>query len=167
MPAGRRRKSIASCLAKLQENQLEPSPAADRAALIRRAFLDLTGLRPTYEQVEAFVKDDSPDAYEHVVEQLLASPHYGERWGRYWLDVARYGEDNSTGEATTPPYPFAWRYRDWVIEAVNQRCALRPLRQAATGRRPDARHAAAGLRGAGLSRRRRRSITRMGGSRRT
>ena len=107
-------------LAKLQENHLQPSVAADRAVLIQRAFLDLTGLRPTYEQVEAFTKDDSPDAYERVVEQLLASPHYGERWGRYWLDVVRYGEDNYTGEATTPPFPFAWRYRDWVIEAINQ-----------------------------------------------
>jgi Protein of unknown function (DUF1553)/Protein of unknown function (DUF1549)/Planctomycete cytochrome C len=107
-------------LAKLQENHLEPSPAADRAVLIRRAYLDLTGLRPTYEQVEAFVKDDSPDAYQRVVEKLLASPHYGERWGRYWLDVVHYGEDNYTGEATTPPFPFAWRYRDWVIDAVNK-----------------------------------------------
>ena len=107
-------------LAKLQENHLEPSPAADRAVLIRRAYLDLTGLRPTYEQVEAFIKDDSPDAYQRVVEKLLASPHYGERWGRYWLDVVHYGEDNYTGEATTPPFPFAWRYRDWVIEAVNK-----------------------------------------------
>jgi hypothetical protein len=106
-------------LSKLQEHHLEPSPAADRATLIRRAYLDLTGLRPTYEQVESFVSDRSPDAYGHLVEQLLASPHYGERWGRYWLDVVRYGEDNFTGEATTPPFPFAWRYRDWVIEAVN------------------------------------------------
>jgi hypothetical protein len=106
--------------AKLLENHLAPSASADRATLIRRAFLDLTGLRPTYEQVEAFVHDDAPDAYERVIDQLLASPHYGERWGRYWLDVVRYGEDNFTGEATTPPYPFAWRYRDWVIEAVNR-----------------------------------------------
>ncbi len=107
-------------LAKLRENRLEPSAAADRAVLIRRAFLDLTGLRPTFEQVEAFIKDDSPEAYERVVEHLLGSPQYGERWGRYWLDVVHYGEDNFTGEATTPPFPFAWRYRDWVIEAVNK-----------------------------------------------
>ena len=106
-------------LAKLQENHLEPSAPADRAVLIRRAYLDLTGLRPSYEQVEAFVADPSPTAYEQLIEALLASPHYGERWGRYWLDVVRYGEDNFTGEATTPPFPFAWRYRDWVIEAVN------------------------------------------------
>jgi hypothetical protein len=106
-------------LAKLQESHLDPSPAADRATLIRRAYLDLTGLRPTYEQVQAFVNDQAPDAYEHLIDQLLASPRYGERWGRYWLDVVRYGEDNFTGEATTPPFPFAWRYRDWVIEALN------------------------------------------------
>ncbi|HEY4262929.1 MAG TPA: PSD1 and planctomycete cytochrome C domain-containing protein, partial [Schlesneria sp.] len=107
-------------LRQLQEDHLVPSPAADRATLIRRVYLDLIGLRPTYEQVEAFVHDDSTDAYERVVEQLLSSMHYGERWGRYWLDVVHYGEDNYTGEATTPPYPFAWRYRDWVIEAVNK-----------------------------------------------
>ncbi len=106
--------------ATLRENHLKPSAAADRATLIRRAYLDLTGLRPTYEQVEAFVQNNSPDAYERVIEQLLASPHYGERSGRYWLDVVRYGEDNFTGEATTPPFPFAWRYRDWVIDAVNK-----------------------------------------------
>ena len=115
-----RKKIDAFVLAKLEENHLEPSAPADRDVLIRRAYLDLTGLRPTFEQVEAFVSDPSPDAYERLVEELLASPHYGERWGRYWMDVVRYGEDNFTGEATTPPFPFAWRYRDWVIEAVNQ-----------------------------------------------
>jgi hypothetical protein len=107
-------------LAKLEQNKLKPSPEADRATLIERATLDLTGLRPTYEEVQAFVADTSPDAYEKLIDRLLASPHYGERWGRYWLDVARYGEDNPTSEATNPPYPFAWRYRDWVIEAVNK-----------------------------------------------
>lgn len=106
-------------LAKLRENQLEPSPAADRATLIRRAYLDLTGLRPSYEQIKAFVEDESPNAYEQLIDHLMVSPHYGERWGRYWLDVVHYGEDNFTGEATTPPFPFAWRYRDWVIEAFN------------------------------------------------
>ncbi|HWF10640.1 MAG TPA: PSD1 and planctomycete cytochrome C domain-containing protein, partial [Bryobacteraceae bacterium] len=107
-------------LAKLEQNKLKPSPAAGRATLIERATLDLTGLRPTYEEVQAFVADSSPDSYEKLIDRLLASPHYGERWGRYWLDVARYGEDNPTSEATNPPYPFAWRYRDWVIEAVNK-----------------------------------------------
>jgi hypothetical protein len=115
-----RRKLDHFVLAQLQENRLEPSPAADRATLIRRAYLDLIGLRPTYEQVEAFVNDESPDAFERVIEELLASPHYGERWGRYWLDVVRYGEDSFTGEATSPPFPFAWRYRDWVIDALNR-----------------------------------------------
>ena len=107
-------------LAKLEQNKLKPSPAADRAMLIERASLDLTGLRPTYEDVQAFVADKAPDAYEKLIDRLLASPRYGERWGRYWLDVARYGEDNPTSEATNPPYPFAWRYRDWVIDAVNK-----------------------------------------------
>jgi len=107
-------------LAKLEQNKLKPSPPADRATLIERASLDLTGLKPTYEEVQAFVADKAPDAYEKLVDRLLASPHYGERWGRYWLDVARFAEDNPTSEATNPPYPFAWRYRDWVIEAVNK-----------------------------------------------
>ncbi len=106
-------------LAKLEENRLEPSPLAAREVLIRRATLDLTGLRPNYEQIQAFVSDDSPAAYSQLIERLLDSPQYGERWGRYWFDVVRYGEDNFTGEATTPPFPFAWRYRDWVIGAIN------------------------------------------------
>ena len=107
-------------LARLEQNKLQPSPEADRATLIERASLDLTGLRPTYEEVQAFIADKDPKAYEKLIDRLLASPHYGERWGRYWLDVARYGEDNPTSEATNPPYPFAWRYRDWVIEAINK-----------------------------------------------
>ena len=78
------------------------------------------GVKPTYEEVQAFVNDPAPKAYEKLIDQLLASPHYGERWGRHWLDVARYAEDNSTSEATNPPYAFAWRYRDWVIEAMNK-----------------------------------------------
>ena len=115
-----RQKIDSYILAKLEENKLKPSPGADRRTLIERASLDLTGLRPTYEEVQAFVADKSPDAYERLIDRLLASPHYGERWGRYWLDVARYGEDNPTSEATNPPYPFAWRYRDWVIKAINE-----------------------------------------------
>jgi len=106
-------------LAKLEENKVKPSPAADAATLIQRAYLDLTGLRPTYEEVTAFEKDRAPDAYERLVDRLLGSAQYGPRWGRYWLDVARFAEDNPTSEATNPPYPFAWRYRDWVIEAVS------------------------------------------------
>jgi hypothetical protein len=106
-------------LAKLEENHVQPSAPADAATLIQRAYLDLTGLRPTYDEVAAFEKDRSPDAYERLVDRLLDSPQYGARWGRYWLDVARFAEDNPTSEATNPPYPFAWRYRDWVIDAVS------------------------------------------------
>jgi hypothetical protein len=104
----------------LEARQLSPSPRADPRTLIQRAYLDLTGLRPSYEQVEAFARDPSDKAYAQVLEQLLASPQYGQRWGRYWLDVARYGEDNPTSEATNRPYPYAWRYRDWVIDAFNR-----------------------------------------------
>ena len=84
-----------------------------------RAYVDLLGYKPTFEEVEAFVNDRSPNAYEKLIDRLLASPHYGERWARHWMDVARYAEDNPTSEATNPPYPFAWRYRDWIIEAIN------------------------------------------------
>jgi hypothetical protein len=107
-------------LQELEAKQLSPSACADPRTLIQRAYLDLIGLRPSYEQTEAFAKDPSDRAYELIIERLLASPQYGERWGRYWLDVARYGEDNPTSEATNRPYPFAWRYRDWVIDAVNR-----------------------------------------------
>ena len=107
-------------LQQLEAKQLTPSAQADPRTLIQRAYLDLTGLRPSFEEMEAFVKDPSDKAYEQVIEKLLASPQYGQRWGRYWLDVARYGEDNPTSEATNPPYPFAWRYRDWVIGAFNR-----------------------------------------------
>ena len=115
-----KRKIDSFVLAKLEKKHVDPSPEADPRTLVQRAYVDLTGLRPTYEQVEAFVADKSPDAYERLIDQLLASPHYGERWGRYWLDVVRFGEDNPTSEATNPPYRFAWRYRDWVIEAMNR-----------------------------------------------
>ncbi len=107
-------------LSKLEQKGLTPSPPADPRTLVRRVFIDLLGYKPSYEEVEAFAKDVSPDAYEKLIDTLLASPHYGERWGRHWLDVARFAEDNPTSEATNPPYPFAWRYRDWVIEATNQ-----------------------------------------------
>src|SRR5262249_9716068 len=107
-------------LHELEARQLAPSPRADARTLIQRAYLDLTGLRPSYEQTEAFARGPSDQAYSQFVEQLLASPQYGQRWGRYWLDVARYGEDNPTSEATNPPYPYARRYRDWVIEAFNR-----------------------------------------------
>ncbi len=107
-------------LAKLKEKGLTPSPRADARTLARRAYIDLIGMKPTFEEVEAFAADPSPDAYPKLVDKLLASEHHGEQWGRHWLDVARYAEDNPTTEATNPAYPFAWRYRDWVIEAINK-----------------------------------------------
>jgi hypothetical protein len=105
-------------LAKLEEKGLQPAPPASRRALIRRATLDLLGLPPSPEEVDAFLSDRSPEAWARVVDRLLASPHYGERWGRYWLDVARYSDDrlNSTQD---DPYPNSFRYRDWVIRAFN------------------------------------------------
>jgi len=106
-------------LAALTRNKLAPSREAARRTLIRRASLDLTGVPPSYAEIEAFAADPRPDAYEKLIGSLLLSPRYGERWGRHWLDVARWAEDNPTSEATNQPYPFAWRYRDWVIEAMN------------------------------------------------
>ncbi len=106
-------------LAKLEEAGLAPSAPADDAMLAKRVYLDLVGLRPTYEQVQAYVNDSDSDKYRKLVESLLGSRQYGERWGRYWLDVARYAEDN-VGNITNPPYPHAWRYRDWVIDALNR-----------------------------------------------
>ncbi len=106
-------------LQKLDEQKLAPAPAADRRTLIRRVSFDLVGLPPTFEQVEAFAADTRPDAYERLVDELIASPRFGEKWGRHWLDVARYAEDNSTSEATSRPPKFPYRYRDWVIGALN------------------------------------------------
>ncbi len=107
-------------LAKLQEKKLKPSPVAERAVLAQRIYVDLIGYKPNYEEVQAFVNDKSPDAYEKLVDRLMASPRYGEQWGRHWMDVARYGEDNNSSEATNTPYPYAWRYRDWIIESINK-----------------------------------------------
>ncbi len=104
-------------LAELDKKGLAPVGDADRRTLIRRVSLDLTGLPPTGEEVEAFVADTKPDAFEKVVDKLLASPRFGERWGRHWLDVARYAE--STGKTVNMNYPHAWRYRDYVIAAFN------------------------------------------------
>jgi mono/diheme cytochrome c family protein len=106
-------------LAKLEAKNLKPVRMAGKPALIRRATFDLIGLPPTPEEVDAFVRDTSKDAFAKVVDRLLASPHYGERWGRYWLDVARYSDDklNSTMDE---PYANSFRYRDWVIGAFNQ-----------------------------------------------
>jgi len=104
---------------RLEESGLEPAPPADRRTLVRRVYFDLVGLPPTYEEVQSFVADESTDAYARLVDRLLASPQYGERWGRHWLDVARYGEDNPTSESTCKPPRFPYRYRDWVIQALN------------------------------------------------
>jgi hypothetical protein len=106
-------------LAKLQEKKIAPSRQADKRTLVTRAYVNLLGFKPTFEEAQAFLNDQSPTAYEKLIDRLLASPHFGERQARRWMDVARYAEDNPTSEATNPPYPFAWRYRDWIIEALN------------------------------------------------
>ena len=104
-------------LAELEANGLAPAPEADRRTLLRRAYLDLVGVPPSLAEVEAFVADPAPDAYERRVDALLASPMYGERWGRHWLDVARYADSNGVDENVA--YANAFRYRDWVISAFN------------------------------------------------
>jgi len=104
--------------ARLQREGIGPAPEADRATLVRRLSLDLTGLPPSPEEIEAALGDKSDTWYEKVVERLLASPHYAERWGRYWLDLARYAD--SDGFEKDTGRPFAWRWRHWVIEALNQ-----------------------------------------------
>ena len=115
-------------LARLEEKRLKPVSPADKRTLIRRAYFDLIGLPPTPEQVDAFVADSSTDAFAKVVDRLLASPQYGERWARHWLDVARYAD--GTGRPDSRPvflgygmardgYANTWRYRDWVIQALN------------------------------------------------
>ncbi|MBI5758319.1 MAG: DUF1549 domain-containing protein, partial [Planctomycetales bacterium] len=104
-------------LSKLEDQRLRPVGDADKLALIRRVTFDLTGLPPTLAEIDEFVADTSTDAFAKLVDRLLASSAFGERWGRHWLDVARYGE--STGSARNLPYPHAWRYRDYVIDAFN------------------------------------------------
>ena len=110
-------------LARLETEELKPMPPAERRVLIRRATLDLTGLPPSPEEVDAFVSDKSPNAFEKVVDRLLASPQYGERWGRHWLDVVRYAEDDVRGldpkDRGYMPFNGAYIYRDWVIKAFN------------------------------------------------
>jgi cytochrome c553 len=105
-------------LAKLEEKGLSPAGAAEKRALIRRATFDLIGLPPTVEEIAAFLADDSAGAFEKVVDRLLSSPHYGERWGRHWLDVVRFGE--SHGYEQNHLRPTAWQYRDYVIRAFNE-----------------------------------------------
>lgn len=104
-------------LAGLEKNGLKPAPQADKTTLIRRATFDLTGLPPGKQEIAAFLSDKSPNAYEKLVDRLLASPRYGERWGRHWLDVVRYAD--STGSDEDHRYPHAWRYRDYVVKAFN------------------------------------------------
>ena len=104
-------------LAKLEATGLRPSPPADRKTLIRRLYFDLIGLPPTPEEIETSLSDKSDRSYEELVDRLLASPHYGERWVRHWLDVIRFGE--SQGFERNKLRPNAWKYRDWVVEAFN------------------------------------------------
>ncbi|HEX5082544.1 MAG TPA: PSD1 and planctomycete cytochrome C domain-containing protein, partial [Blastocatellia bacterium] len=104
-------------LARLEKENLAPSPEATKETLIRRVYLDLTGLPPSPREVDQFLADASPDAYEKLVDRLLASPHYGERWARPWLDLARYADSNGY-ERDTPR--LMWKYRDWVINALNK-----------------------------------------------
>ena len=104
-------------LAELEARRIDPAPPADRITLLRRAYLDLVGLPPTPLEVDMFLADQSPKAFEEIVEKLLASPHYGERWGRHWLDLARYAE--SEGFKSDETRPNAWRYRDYVVQAFN------------------------------------------------
>lgn len=104
-------------LAEIEAAGLTPAPDADRRTLIRRAYFDLVGLPPTPSEIEAFLSDRSADAFEKVISQLLDSPHFGERWARHWLDVARFAE--SSGGGRTKMFPNAWRYRDYVIRSFN------------------------------------------------
>ncbi|MBM3774385.1 MAG: DUF1549 domain-containing protein, partial [Acidobacteria bacterium] len=105
-------------LSRLESRGIQPAPPADGATLLRRAYLNLIGLPPSLEEQETFLADRSPDAYEKVVEALLARPQYGERWARRWLDVVRYAESN--GYERDGVKPHAWRYRDYVIDAFNR-----------------------------------------------
>ena len=104
--------------ARLADAGVSPSPEADRDTLIRRLYLDLLGLPPEPQEVDAFLADGATDAYEKLVDRLLASPHFGERWGRHWLDLARFAD--SDGYEKDSPRPYAWRYRDWLINAINE-----------------------------------------------
>ncbi|MCI0421302.1 MAG: DUF1549 domain-containing protein, partial [Acidobacteria bacterium] len=104
-------------LARLEKEGLKPSPEADKVTLIRRLSLDLLGLPPAPKDVDEFLSDTRPGAYDRLVERLLASPHYGERWARHWLDMARYADTNGFGFDRAR---VMWRYRDWVIQALNQ-----------------------------------------------
>src|SRR5262249_56907047 len=94
------------------------SPHAEKRELMRRLYYDVLGLPPTPDEVDAYLKDESPNAYERLVDRLLDSPHYGEKWGRHWLDLVRFAETNSYERDN--PKPHAWRYRDYVIRSLNE-----------------------------------------------
>ncbi len=117
LPGGAAHPVDALVNARLANEGITPGPEADRWTLIKWLSYDLTGLPPAAEEAEQFVRDESPDAWERLVDRLLASPHFGERWGRHWLDKARYAD--SDGYEKDSPRPDAWRYRDWVIRAIN------------------------------------------------
>ncbi|HAC89010.1 MAG TPA: hypothetical protein DCF63_00030, partial [Planctomycetaceae bacterium] len=104
-------------LQRLEQHGVDPAPAADRRTLIRRLSLNLTGLPPTVAQVDDFVNDQSVAATEKLIDRLIASPHYGVRWGRHWLDVARYADSNGLDENLA--FGNAWRYRDYVVNSFN------------------------------------------------
>lgn len=106
--------------AALRARNLKPSPEADRRTLIRRAYYEVTGLPPSASEIEAFEQDPSPDAYERLIDRLLASPRYGERYARYWLDIARYADAVNDSVNTGLKYPWSYTYRDWVIRAFNE-----------------------------------------------
>src|SRR5262249_51178423 len=105
-------------LARLEAEGIAPAPEADRATLLRRVTLDLTGLPPTPGEVGAFLADKSPDAYERAIDRLLASPHYGEKWARPWLDLVHYAD--TEGCLQDKVRPVAWRYREWIVDALNR-----------------------------------------------
>ena len=119
-------------LRRLEDAHLSPAPPAGRLTLLRRAYLDLVGLPPPPEEIDRCRDDERPDAYERLIDRLLASPHYGERWARHWLDVARYAD--TSGFEADDFYPDAWRFRDYVIRSLERRQAVRPLHPG-TGRR--------------------------------
>ena len=126
-------------LAGLEAKGLAPAAPADKRTLLRRATFDLIGLPPTPEEIDAFLADDSPDAFAKVVDRLLASPQYGERWGRHWLDVVRYADARDLIQLPAESdFREAWRYRDWVVDVVQPRPALHGLRPRPGRRRPAA-----------------------------
>ena len=121
-------------LARLEAEGVAPSPEADKYTLIRRLSLDLTGLPPSPQEVDAFISDNRPDAYERLVDSLLASPHYGEKWARHWLDLARYAD--SDGYEKDEVRPHAWRYRQWVIDSLKTTNLSGPVHGRANCRGP-------------------------------